>query len=278
MTFVAEGLTVRYPSSAHPALDGVGLAVPEASVYAVLGPNGSGKSTLMRALLGGVKVESGTVHVGGRLLEAWDRRELARHVGAVPQSESIPFPISVRELVAMGRFPHLAPLAAEGPRDRAAIAEALRTCEVTHLAERDVQSLSGGELQRVRIARALAQEPRALALDEPTASLDVRHEMAILRLLREAARDGITIFLITHHLDLAARFADRVLLLDQGRVVAEGTPDDVYEAATLERIYRWPVEVRVDPTTRSPRVIPLDPPLTPRRAVPPPGRRDEPLP
>lgn len=278
MTFDARGLTVRYPGGDRPALDCVDLAVPESSFYAVLGPNGSGKSTLMRALLGGVKPESGSIRIGGRPLSDWNRRALAREVGGVPQAESMPFPVSVRDLVSMGRFPHLGALGPERPADRAAVTRALERCEVDRLADRDVQTLSGGELQRVRIARALAQEPRALALDEPTASLDIRHEMAILQLLRRAADEGMTVFLITHHLDLAARFADRILLLDRGRVVAEGPPDTVYDAATLEAVYRWPVDVRIDPTTRSPRVIPLEGPFNPRPDDPRDGHPGEPRP
>ncbi|MEK9499956.1 ABC transporter ATP-binding protein [Gaopeijia maritima] len=277
MTFRARELTVRYPGSDRPALDCVDLVVPEASFYAVLGPNGSGKSTLMRALLGAVKPETGTVRIADRPLADWDRRALARHVGGVPQMESMPFPVSVRDLVAMGRYPHLGALGAERPDDRTAVTHALEHCEVSHLAERDVQTLSGGELQRVRIARALAQQPRALALDEPTASLDIRHEMAILQLLRGAADEGMTVLLITHHLDLAARFADRILLLDRGRVVAEGPPEEVYDAATLEAVYRWPVDVRVDPTTRSPRVIPLAGPVN-RSVAPRDGHPPEPRP
>jgi iron complex transport system ATP-binding protein len=120
-----------------------------------------------------------------------------------------------------------------------------------------VGTLSGGELQRVRIARALAQDPRGLVLDEPTASLDIRHEMAILQLLRGQANRGITVLLITHHLDLAARFADRLLLLDEGKVAAEGTALEVLTTRTLERVYRWPVAVDPDPATGLPRITPL---------------------
>jgi iron complex transport system ATP-binding protein len=256
--FEAHDLVVRYPGSRAPALDGVELDVESGTLYAVLGPNGSGKSTLMRTLLGVVRPESGVVRVGGRPVSDWERRELARNVGAVPQVEAMPFPVSVRALVSMGRFPHLGPLRAEGPEDRAAVDDALDRCDVRHLAERNVQTLSGGELQRVRIARALAQRPRALVLDEPTASLDIRHEMAILGLLRRAANEGTTVLLITHHLDLAARFADRILLMDCGRAVAEGEPEAVFSEATLEQVYRWPLTVRRDEWTGSPRVIPRD--------------------
>ena len=128
---------------------------------------------------------------------------------------------------------------------------------MTELVARDVGTLSGGERQRVRIARALAQEPTALVLDEPTASLDIHHEMAILELLRESTDQGMTVLLVTHGLDLAARFADRVLLLSKGRVAAEGVPEDVLRADVLEEVYRWPVAVQRDPSTGTPRVTPL---------------------
>ncbi|HEX9887130.1 MAG TPA: ABC transporter ATP-binding protein [Longimicrobiales bacterium] len=258
MSFRATDLRVRYAGAASPALDGVSMSVPEGALYAILGPNGSGKSTLMRTLMGILRPESGGVWIEDRRVERWDRRELARAVGAVPQSEAMAFPLSVRELVAMGRYPHLGPLSAEGAQDREAVDRALDRCDVAHLRERPVTSLSGGEVQRVRIARALAQEPRSLVLDEPTASLDIRHEMAILGLLRQSADGGMTVLVITHHLDLAGRFADRLLLLDQGRVVSEGEPRDVLQADILSRVYGWPVAVDVNPITGAPRITPLN--------------------
>lgn len=260
--FATRELRVRYPGTGRPALDGVTMSVPGGTLYAVLGPNGSGKSTLMRALLGVVGRASGEASVFGRSADAWSRDALAREVGAVSQAESIAFPVTVRELVAMGRYPHLGPLGAEGVGDRAAIRSALERCDAVQLADRPVTTLSGGELQRVRIARALAQEPRALALDEPTASLDIRHEMTILELLRDSVAEGMTVLLITHHLNLAARFADRILLLDRGRVAAEGPPAAVFREEILKGVYRWPVEVTPDPGTGAPRVTPLS--RTPR--------------
>ena len=178
-------------------------------------------------------------------------------MGAVTQSEQISFPLTARELVAMGRYPYLGPLEREGPEDRKAIEAALTACDLTDLAEREVTTLSGGEFQRARLARALAQEPRALVLDEPTASLDVGHEMTILELLRSCADSGITVLLITHGLDMAARFADRMLLLSRGVVAAEGTPREVVREKTLESVYGWPLAVHEDPATGAPRVTPL---------------------
>ncbi|MBW3535714.1 MAG: heme ABC transporter ATP-binding protein [Gemmatimonadetes bacterium] len=257
MRFSARDVVAGYARAPEPVLDGVSLAVPPGTLYAVLGPNGSGKSTLLRVLLGALAPTAGVVELDGRPLPAWNRRELARSVGVVPQSESIAFPLSVRELVAMGRYPHLGFLRAEGDADRSAVAAALERCDVAALRDRDVTTLSGGELQRVRIARALAQEPRALALDEPTASLDVRHEMSILELLRASADQGLTVVLVTHHLNLAARFADRMLLLHEGRVAAEGTPREVFVEDVLERVYGWPVRVDEDPVAGAPRVVAL---------------------
>ncbi|CAN5820128.1 heme ABC transporter ATP-binding protein [soil metagenome] len=256
MRIEGDGLTVTYPGAADPALDAVSLKVVPGTLYAVLGPNGSGKSTLMRALLGTVPLQSGSVRLGERPLEDWRRRELAQAVGAVTQHEPTAFPIRVRDLVAMGRYPHMGALRPETPVDREIIRDALVQCDVERMADRDVSTLSGGEHQRVRIARALAQEPKALVLDEPTASLDIRHEMEILQLLRRSADRGMTVLLITHHLDLAARFADRLLVLGCGRVAAEGTPTEVFREEILEAVYGWPVEVRIDEITGAPRVIP----------------------
>jgi iron complex transport system ATP-binding protein len=252
-----DRLVVRYSGAARPALDGVSFTVAPGSLCAVLGPNGSGKSTLLKALLGIIPAESGSITVRNKPPRAWSRRDLARMIGVVPQGEALAFPLTVREMVGMGRYPYLGPLHGEGQKDREAVQRALVQCDIERFASRDVTTLSGGELQRVRIARALAQEPAALVLDEPTTSLDIRHEMAILELLRASADAGMTVLVVTHGLDLAARFADRMLLLREGRVVAQGPPGTVMDAPVLEDVYGWPVAVEPDPVTGSPRVTPL---------------------
>jgi len=257
MRIQAEDLTVGYAGLGRPALAGVSLDVAAGALQAVLGPNGSGKSTLMRALLGVTPVRSGRARLDGREVGEWPRRELATRVGVVSQMESFAFPLTVREMVSMGRYPHLGPLAGERAADREAVARALEACDVKDLAARDVTTLSGGELQRARIARALAQEPSALVLDEPTASLDVRHEMAILELLRSAADDGMTVVLVTHGLDVVGQFADRILLLQGGRPAAAGRPDEVLREDTLARVYGWPIAVHRDPESGAPRVTPM---------------------
>lgn len=255
MILEAREITVRYGRAA-PALDRVSCAVAPARLVAVAGPNGSGKTTLVRAITGLVPLESGEVLVEGRPVRRWPRSELARILGVVPQREEIAFPLLVEETVLLGRYARLGPLAAPSRADRLAVQSALERCDVAGLARRPVDSLSGGEWQRVRLARALAQEPRALVLDEPTASLDVRHEMELLELVRRLVDDGMAGLVITHQLNLAARFADRMLLLDRGRVAAEGTPTEVLTRETLGRVFEWPVAV----TTwcdGSPQVVPL---------------------
>ncbi len=256
-----DGVTFRYPEAEVNALEGVSMEAPAGGCTAVLGPNGSGKSTLLRILLGTLMAEAGTAEFDGRRLTAWSRPELARAVGVVPQGEEAAFPIAVRELVAMGRYPHLGPWRREGAADRRAVEEAMRRCDVSDFAARPVATLSGGERQRARVARALAQEPRALALDEPTAALDVSHEMAIWELLRHLARAGTTVLVVTHNLNLAARYADRLVLLHRGRVAAAGTPAQVLTRDTVERVYGWPVRVvphpGPGPDAGAPQVVPL---------------------
>ena len=194
--------------------------------------------------------------VDGRPVGAWPRGALARVVGVVGQQEEALFRLSVAEMVMLGRYARLGPLAAPRAEDRSAVRAALERCDIVGLAERSVDSLSGGEWKRVRIARALAQEPRALVLDEPTASLDVRHEMELFELIRQLVDGGLAGLVITHHLNLAARFADRIVLLDRGVVVAEGAPAQVMNRDTLSRVFEWPVAVTTL-SDGSPQVVPL---------------------
>ena len=261
MGWRVRGVTLRYEGAERPALDGVALDISEGLCTALLGPNGAGKSTLLHVLLGTRAPDAGEVRFRDRPVREWSRAELAREVGVVPQGEDTTFPLSTRELVAMGRYPHLGPWRREGKGDTAAIAAAMERCDVAHLAERAVSTLSGGERQRARLARALAQEPRALALDEPTVALDIHHEMAIFELLRDLSRGGATVLLVTHNLNLAARYADRVILLYRGRVVRDGTPTEVFTRPLLEQVYAWPVSVfphtGPGPDTGAPQVVAL---------------------
>jgi iron complex transport system ATP-binding protein len=254
----AEHLTVRYPGASRRALDDVSFEARPGSLLAITGPNGSGKTTLLRALLGLMRAESGAAIVAGRPVGEWGRGALARMIGVVPQREETVFPLRAREMVMLGRYARLGPVAAAGAADREAVERALARCDALAFADRRVDQLSGGEWQRVRLARAIAQEPQALILDEPTASLDVRHEMELFELMRRLADDGLTGIVITHELNLAARFADRILLFNEGRIVAAGPPADVLNAEILERVFRWPVAI-ASWVPGSPQVIPLRP-------------------
>jgi iron complex transport system ATP-binding protein len=256
MILEGQNLEVRYPSAPRASLIDVSLRVQPGELVAILGPNGSGKSTLMKALLDVIPLTRGKVLLNGQPLPSWPRNQRARWVGAMSQSESVVFPIRVRELVAMGRYPHLGALAPEGPEDRDAVEQALAECGLTDLADRDVTELSGGEFQRARLARALAQTPRLLVLDEPTAQLDLGHEMQILEQLREATARGIGILWITHDLEQAARFSDRMILLKAGRVVAVGGADEVLRVEVLEEVYQWPVLVRPGVEPKVPQIVP----------------------
>lgn len=258
----ARDLGFQYRGAPRPALEGVSFTVEAGTILGVIGPNGSGKSTLLRLLLGALRPATGEVIYEGRPVGSWTRRELARAIGVVPQREELAFPLTVRELVAMGRYPRLRAWEREGDVDRRAIASALDRCDLAHLADRPLDTLSGGELQRARIARALAQEPRTLVLDEPTAALDIRHEMAIFELLHGLSREeGATIIVVTHNLNLAARYADQLLLLHHGRTAALGPPARTLDRKTLEEVYGWPLELTTHPgpgpDTGAPQVVTL---------------------
>lgn len=248
---------LRYPGAATPAVDGVSLEAMVGRITAVVGPNGSGKSTLVRALLGRMPLESGRIELDGFALPVTSRRTIARRMAVVPQREEPVFPISVRDYIALGRHPHGGPFAGRSAEDRAAIVSAIARADVGMFVDRPTDALSGGEWQRVRIARALAQGGAALVLDEPTTFLDVAHEMAVFELLDALAREGQAILLVSHQLNLVARFADHIVLLHKGRVAADGAPSDVMRGEILERVYEWPLVVSRDPAVGAPVLVPL---------------------
>ena len=243
------------------ALRNVSFECRAGQVTAVLGPNGAGKSTLLGLLLGQLLPSEGSVTFGGRAAGDWSRRALAQRVGLVPQSESPTFALTVRELVAMGRYPHLGLLGAEGDTDRAAVERALAQCDLLSLQERTMDALSGGEQQRARLARAMAQEPIAYLLDEPTAGLDVAHEMALFEHARALCASGATVVVVTHHVNLAARYADHVALLSDGSLVMAGPPAAVLTAERCSAVFQWPIHVHPHPgpgdDAGAPQLVPL---------------------
>lgn len=270
MILQADGVQLRYPRAALPALDGVSVAIVPGQLIAVVGPNGGGKTSLFRALLGLVPIEAGQVRLDGRPLTAWGRSGVARVVGAVPQREE-PMPmLRVEDAVLFGRYARLGALSPVTAGDREAVRAALARCDAWALRDRAVDTLSGGEWQRVRLARAIAQQPHLLMLDEPTASLDIRHEMELFELVRRLVADGLGALVITHHLNLAARFADRMAMLHRGRLVAEGTPAEVLRQDRVAEVFEWPVQVTRG-SDGAPQVVPLRPDEPATSGVAPPG-------
>ena len=252
-----EHAIVRYPRATTAAVNDVTFTAERGRVTAVVGPNGSGKSTLVRALLRLAALNGGRISIDGTSLAQLDRRAMARQVVVVAQRETLVFALPVWEYVALGRHPHAGPWSAVPARTDAAIADALDRAGIGALAERSTHELSGGEWQRVRIARALAQGGRAFVLDEPTTFLDIAHEMAMFELFSRLAHDGLAVLLVSHQLNLVARFADTIVLLNRGRIAAAGTPADVMRASVLEAVYEWPLLITRDPAVGAPALLPL---------------------
>ncbi len=231
-------------------LSGITFSVVAGEVLGLIGPNGAGKSTLLKVISGLWPVTSGTVLLLGQPLKHYSTRAVAQVIAQVPQITSLDFPFTVHQVVLMGRNPHLSRFELETARDREIAGAAMRQTATEHLAGRLIGSLSGGERQRVLIARALAQEPRLLLLDEPTANLDLQHQMAILDLLRRlAVQNRVGVVVAVHDLEMAARYCDRLILMHQGGILAEGAPDQVLTPARLRQAYGVESRAYPDPVT-----------------------------
>jgi iron complex transport system ATP-binding protein len=245
-TPLLEARGLAHAFGAVPVLRGVDLALAPGRLVVVAGPNGAGKTTLLRALSGVLRPDRGEVALGGRPLAALSRREIAQRLAVVPQESAMPFPFSVREMVALGRAPFLGPLGHESADDAARTDAALAALDLVPLAPRAYPTLSGGEKRRVLLARALNQGVGTWLLDEPTAHMDLGHALSCFGWLREwLAADGSRgLVLVTHDLVLAARFADELVLLERGAVAARGAPFDVLTADRIAAVYG--VEARVE--------------------------------
>ncbi|WP_374442528.1 ABC transporter ATP-binding protein [Stella sp.] len=221
----------------RPAVDRVDLEVPPGCLLALVGPNGAGKTTLLRAIAGGL-AHTGRIAVAGRDLRRLSPPQRARLLAYLPQRRDVAWGLTAREVVALGRLPHLGFGGREGAADRAAVAAAMAAADVADLAARRVDRLSGGERARVLLARALAQSAPLLLADEPTAALDPFHQLQVMEVLRAEAEAGRAVVAVLHDLALAARFAHRVALIADGRLAAVGTPDAVLTADRLAAVYR----------------------------------------
>lgn len=256
----ARSLHFRFPGAGTPLFDGFSLAIGAGDFLGLIGPNGSGKTTLLRLLSGTLRPSAGEVRLEGRPLQSFRPRERAQRLAVVPQESSILFNFTVMEMVLMGRAPHLGLLGLEGSRDRAIARRALEEMDLGDFEETPLRELSSGERQRALVARALAQEPAILLLDEATAFLDLKHRLQIGEILnRLNQKQGLTIMAISHDLNMAARFSSRLALLKQGRLVADGPPSKVLTPEQMRTVYETEVRVEIDPATGAPYVIPSTP-------------------
>jgi len=238
----------------HDLLHGIDVGFEPGTLTTLLGPNGAGKSTLLGVAAGDLQASSGEVRLRGKPIAQWRAKPLARERAVMPQDHSVRFAFSVREVVAMGRLPH-----EPDPRhDAQTVEHALAAADITHLAQRDVQTLSGGESARTAFARVLTQQTPLIMLDEPTAALDMQHQEATLRRLRELADAGACVIVVLHDLNLAAAYSDRIVILESGQLAADGRPHEVLTEATISRIYRQNVRVIDHPTRDVPLVVVTD--------------------
>jgi iron complex transport system ATP-binding protein len=240
---------------AVPILRDVSLTVQRGEFLSLVGPNGSGKTTLLRLLDRIFLPDSGTIILGDRPLGRFSRSELARRIAFVPQDGGIQFPFTVYEIVLMGRSPHTRGMAFENAHDRAIAREMMALTDIDHLADQPITKLSGGERQRAFIARALAQQPDILLLDEPNAHLDISHQLDVFQLIKKRNTDsGLTVLSVSHDLNLAGAYSDRVAMLQSGAVAALGTPAEVLTAERIRQVFQTDVLVDLHPLHRGPRI------------------------
>lgn len=251
----AEVRNVSFNYNDRATIDDVSFTVSEGEYFIIIGPNGSGKTTLVKLFAGLTKPGSGSIEIFGRPVHDMSGKVLARKVAIVPQYPPTDISFTVAELVLMGRSPHLGLLGLEQTKDFAIAKEAMAFTNVDHLAHRKLDQLSAGERQRVMIARAICQQARIIVLDEPTASLDLAHQIRIMDLLERLRRnEGITVIMVSHDLNLAALYGDRLLLMDRGRMASLGAPHQVLNYKTLEKTYGCVLLLDENPLKKVPRV------------------------
>lgn len=252
-----ENVGFRYAEK--PVLQEISLTVSEGEFVALIGPNGAGKSTLLKISDGILSPISGQVYFLNQPLRKYTRKELAKGIGYVPQHFSLAFDYSAHQICLMGRYPYLSPFSTESVEDLQAVRRAMEATEVWELRNRNFSQLSGGEQQRVILASALAQNPRLLILDEPTSALDIKHQLHFYQILRQLISQGnMAIVVATHDINLATHFCRRLIVLKEGRIIADGAPERVVQKALMESVYEVKVEILTHPQTGRPLLITTD--------------------
>lgn len=254
MNIAVQNVSFSYNS--HPILQDICLDVAPGQVVSIVGPNGAGKSTLLKCMVRLLKPQSGSVYLNGKDIAGQNSRQLAKAMGYIPQNTRDVFPFSVLETVLMGRKPHIA--WDVGEEDFRVVGQIMKFLEIENLAERPLDELSGGQKQKVFVARALAQQPDVFLFDEPTSNLDVRHQLEVFSIIKRlAATEGRTVIVVVHDLNLAARFSDTLIMLKQGAIFAAGKPDEVITEDNIRAVYN--VAAAIVESRYGSYVLPLEP-------------------
>ena len=262
-TIAVEAINLSYGYNDNDVFKDLSFVVPKGCFFIIIGPNGSGKTTLMKVLSGVEKPDRGRLKLLGKAIDRYPRRSLAQTVAMAPQMTAVDFPFTVQEIVLMGRSPYKGLLGFDDQTDLQIAQQAMIFTGVEHLAKRKLGQLSGGEQQRVLIARAICQEPEIILLDEPTASLDLAHQIRVMDLMEQLQKEkGVTVIMVSHDINLACMYAQSLLLIKNGQIVSTGSPDQVLNYETLERAYGCPLLVDQSPLGNYPRIT-----LVPKRFI-----------
>ncbi|GKW31996.1 Fe(3+) dicitrate transport ATP-binding protein FecE [Pectobacterium carotovorum subsp. carotovorum] len=253
MELTTQNLTAGYGDKR--ILDGLSLSLPAGKITALLGPNGCGKSTLLKCFAKLLTPESGTIQLNGKSLSTFSARQLSRHLALLPQQHLTPEGITVRDMVAYGRSPWLSLWGRLSPDDRQRVQLAMEKTHIVNLADKRLTDLSGGQRQRAFLAMLLAQDTPVVLLDEPTTYLDINHQVELMKLLRELNQAGKTVVTVLHDLNQASRYCDHLVMLADGRVMAEGSPHEVMKPELLQRVFSIDAEIHAEPVSGQPMCV-----------------------